>query len=631
MPSGWPPCEQCGGAAVVGEHCIGHLTHSQLISYMGTVSETGIIDGRGATCTAADVAKLLSARGEPVGAPTVLMFERAVIKGNFVAPLTVTLFASFKDAIFAGDVSTRLDAGCPVDFTGTQFRGDVKLRGTAAHNMRFLAAEFDGALSFKASRIAGSAQFASARFAGRVDLTRLKVDGGIEFSGTTFPAEFVWSGGGACDGRGDGLGIVTGERIRAEDGSWWDPLPEQAREELVPLLAPELQDLLDEPVDSGARFSDVVFESRARFDHVFVGGRECTLVDVRFRDVFDFQEATLGGVHTVIRSSQFEQRLSVGVGGANFDCLSNTFADGADLYVLSQSVAVEDCRFGRSSVIRSWMRHAGKFRSTRLVSLRRTDCEHLRLLNMDLSPCLFAGTHNLDKLVIEDTLLLESPPPPRRADRRKIIAEEWHWRTDNDGWEQPLHVAWKRLELERPAPLAEPVPLTTTEIAAIYRALRKGSEDAKDEPGAADFYYGEMEMRRRTSGGPQRFILWAYWLLSGYALRPSRVMASLVVVLALFAALFQWGGFQEGGTQLRAVRLDPGGVPVYEERKPEKTSAVEDGIDAVVYTAGTAATIISGPERPLNRLGRVLRVILRILAPVLIALLVLSIRGRVKR
>jgi hypothetical protein len=32
-------------------------------------------------------------------------------------------------------------------------------------------------------------------------------------------------------------------------------------------------------------------------------------------------------------------------------------------------------------------------------------------------------------------------------------------------------------------------------IQAVYRDLRKGREDAKDEPGAADFYYGEMEKR----------------------------------------------------------------------------------------------------------------------------------------
>jgi hypothetical protein len=34
-------------------------------------------------------------------------------------------------------------------------------------------------------------------------------------------------------------------------------------------------------------------------------------------------------------------------------------------------------------------------------------------------------------------------------------------------------------------------------VAPLYRALRKAQEDAKDEPGAADFYYGEMEMRRQ--------------------------------------------------------------------------------------------------------------------------------------
>jgi hypothetical protein len=36
----------------------------------------------------------------------------------------------------------------------------------------------------------------------------------------------------------------------------------------------------------------------------------------------------------------------------------------------------------------------------------------------------------------------------------------------------------------------------------VYRALCKAFEDSKNEPGAANFYYGGMEMRRhdRTSG-----------------------------------------------------------------------------------------------------------------------------------
>jgi hypothetical protein len=80
-----------------------------------------------------------------------------------------------------------------------------------------------------------------------------------------------------------------------------------------------------------------------------------------------------------------------------------------------------------------------------------------------------------------------------------------------------------------------PDVLAPGQIAALYRALRKGREDAKDEPGAADFYYGEMEMRRRarrhsadnldgqssaaSRGRMERGILTAYWLVSGYGLR----------------------------------------------------------------------------------------------------------------
>jgi len=38
--------------------------------------------------------------------------------------------------------------------------------------------------------------------------------------------------------------------------------------------------------------------------------------------------------------------------------------------------------------------------------------------------------------------------------------------------------------------------------------LRKGLEDAKNEPGAADFYYGEMEMRRREYESLWQRVLW---------------------------------------------------------------------------------------------------------------------------
>lgn len=65
-------------------------------------------------------------------------------------------------------------------------------------------------------------------------------------------------------------------------------------------------------------------------------------------------------------------------------------------------------------------------------------------------------------------------------------------------------------------------------IGSIYRALRRRPEDSKDEPGAADFYSGGMEMRRAAR--PERIILWLYRLVSGYGLRASRALGALLIL-----------------------------------------------------------------------------------------------------
>jgi hypothetical protein len=46
-----------------------------------------------------------------------------------------------------------------------------------------------------------------------------------------------------------------------------------------------------------------------------------------------------------------------------------------------------------------------------------------------------------------------------------------------------------------------PEVVQPAQLAGLYRALRKARGGAKDKPGAADFYYGEMEMRRHARRG----------------------------------------------------------------------------------------------------------------------------------
>jgi uncharacterized protein YjbI with pentapeptide repeats len=199
-------------------------------------------------------------------------------------------------------------------------------------------------------------------------------------------------------------------------------------------------------------------------------------------------------------------------------------------------------------------------------------------------------------------------------------------------------------QLRRPEPPSglESRPQVPEQIAAIYRSLRKGREDRKDEPGAADFYYGEMEMRRQEPrrrearqliGGArstepegdarldiespgdavarpaprgERLILWLYWLVSGYGLRASRALMALAVTVVVFAFLFDWWGFRPdqgfGRTLLFSI---------------ESTSSLfrVPATEGFVLTAG----------------GEVLQVILRLLGPLFFGLALLSLRGRVKR
>jgi len=69
--------------------------------------------------------------------------------------------------------------------------------------------------------------------------------------------------------------------------------------------------------------------------------------------------------------------------------------------------------------------------------------------------------------------------------------------------------------------------LEPKDLAQIYRDFRKGREDEKNEPGAADFYYDEMEMRRYavSQGSFEKLFLTAYRFVSAmssglYALLP---------------------------------------------------------------------------------------------------------------
>jgi hypothetical protein len=102
-------------------------------------------------------------------------------------------------------------------------------------------------------------------------------------------------------------------------------------------------------------------------------------------------------------------------------------------------------------------------------------------------------------------------PPIWWWTRRQTLAEEQQWRATlvagkptnvrphpkRVGWYQEKAPPWLQERTGHP-----PERLDADHVAVLYRALRKAQEDSKNEPGAADFYYGEMEMRRLSKATP---------------------------------------------------------------------------------------------------------------------------------
>lgn len=167
---------------------------------------------------------------------------------------------------------------------------------------------------------------------------------------------------------------------------------------------------------------------------------------------------------------------------------------------------------------------------------------------------------------------------PARLARRRAVAEEHHWRALG-----PNNPAPPRGWTPGPGhgdPALTPGP---NHIAPVYRALRKASEDAKNEPDAADFYYGEMEMRRHDRQRPfgERALITGYWLLSGYGLRASRALGRLLFAMAATVlSLMLWG--------LPTNQAEPHTTGV-QARPGERVDLVTDAPEPVLD--GTAARV----------------------------------------
>lgn len=301
-----------------------------------------------------------------------------------------------------------------------------------------------------------------------------------------------------------------------------------------------------------ATFRDAQFSQLARFEGAeFTAG--VAFLDARFHGKVLLRPVTAKSVD--LESAWFASRVEIGVDAAHVSWVDARFEGGVVLET-SGELDARGAYFGAPSTISG----------ARVTSLAGSDVSHLVLAETDLSECRFLEAHRLEQLRIDGRTWFGRPEGRLRARRRMLVEE----RTEDP-----------------------------SRVAAVYRALRKSFEDSKNEPGAADFYYGEMECRRhaKETSRTERTVLGCYWLLSGYGQRASRALIALVLVVAVVTGLLTvWG--QDFGM---AARIAMGAV-VFRDDKTDLTAAGE-------WTVLVA----------------------RLFGPLLLAMAVLAIRARVKR
>ncbi|MEU3768963.1 pentapeptide repeat-containing protein [Amycolatopsis keratiniphila] len=433
------------------------------------------------------------------------------------------------------------------DFAETRFPGHVVFEDVTFFDADFTDAVFASAVRFDKAGFRDSASFLRSRFAGSVTFE------GASFEQTTFE-----------DTRFGGR--VSFENAKFEtDLSFSRGFPD--------LVSFEGAEFAGE-----AGFGSLRFDGRAVFRGAkFHGGAR--FAEARFLDCADFHGAdfttaeSFGPVtaeQLIFGRATFRRRMLVDAEAPVMDCSETRFEEGATLRLGARSaVALQRTFFGKASTVMG---------TASVTSVEGTDVADVVFTDIDLADCRFTGAHHLDKLRLEGACTFGS------YRNRQVLAEERAWRADRTA------------------------PVGPRRIADLYRQLRKAQEDSKNEPGAADFYYGEMEMRRHSPATPwsERFILHLYWLVSGYGLRALRALATLAVLIAVVSTSIWLGGFKT-------------------------TPAFGDTLIYVAQSTVSLDTKLATLPKELTPFGEVLRLVMRVLGPLLLGLTLLAVRNRVKR
>ena len=481
------------------------------------------------------------------------------------------------------------------DFTNCHFTGvadfdNVRFTGKQA---RFWEASFEDVAGFRDSLFQVEAVFSSVTFQGLANFERVVFESGVALAGT-FESRALFTSIQVREGiaaiSGDFGGVVSFSYARFAQGL--QSMFSHFRKDVFFLQATAA----GWTTFHGARFEERFDLSAAVFDG------NLDLDACSFGTTPELGPLLISGSLN-LQGSEFDDRVNIRLAALGLSLVRTQFRNGADLRVCRAMMNLRgcDCRSPTSisdfSVLQPeftyrddtvcdsvWQSHFLPVTDRRpaLLTLESANLiGTLALTGVGLERCRFSGVLALESLHVGPRVTWVRPPRTWRWTQRRVIAEEAQWRKGQERWQsdwRPFDDAEEWIQLTRethdpPSPYHHPAHQASDkdtqrepdpdELASLYRHLRKGREDEGDAPGAADFYYGEMEMRRfaAQTSLAEKFIISLYWLVSGYALRAWRAVVALLVVVVLAAIVFSAWGFEQP-TKPSSHRDIPGGAGV---------------------------------------------------------------------
>ncbi|MEV5644897.1 pentapeptide repeat-containing protein [Streptomyces flaveolus] len=639
----WPQCahldagERCRGRRVgPATACLAHLDSAERAAHLTSLTPGADLDHRGTPFTQSLLDELLAPLRDP-GSGRARVGDASFDEVRFTGDaefegIDFGGFCSFVSAVFDGGVYVR-EARTGGDFSlaAAQVAGDVWLDDTeVGADAWFYETRIRGTLRFCVREVGGSAMFkgmtcANAYFSG------VRVCGVASFNGAVVDGEAAFDGAVFEEG-------ADFEKVRIAGRACFDGTHFHRSRACFN----------GADVGGDMPFAEAHFAAKATFDGAAIGG-DLSFSGARLEDGADFRRAVFRRTARIgplvcpgtvdFSDALFEAASTLEAAAREIRCRRTRWASTAALRLRHAEVDLSDAvvEFPVTVVgrLRPFVSPEGEEIAepgltgdrVRVTSVKGVDAAHLVLADVDLTGCLFVETVHLDQLRLEGRCVLASPPAGLRWTRRRTLAEEHHWRATRygDGWTP----APRSVETHGPAALAP-----------VYRQLRKALEDGRNEPGAADFYYGEMEMRRHDTAAPrgERTLLRLYWALSGYGLRAVRALAWLVLAMtATVLAMMVWGlprtdpdPVSAGTTDGRRITLTTQKpTPVNPEGPYTKRLSAERFEKSLRVVANSVIFRASGQD--LTTTGTYVEMTARLVEPALLGLAVLAVRSRVKR